>query len=235
MSWLKQRLREPEIQDQPDLDSRLLRQALDGLQRINFVSQAYLSLWSPIRALARERGVSQLSFLDVACGAGDIAAALYQRGRRDGLKLEMEGCDLNPRTIAYAQEAAQKRDAKVHFFTWDALREDFPRTYDVVACSLFLHHLSDGDAVLLLQRMARAATRAVLVCDLVRSAGGMVLAYLGTRLLFASHVNRVDAIRSVRAAFTLEEFAALVERAGLSDATFQRCWPYRFVMTWKHS
>ena len=45
----------------------------------------------------------------------------------------------------------------------------FRAAMQVITCSLFLHHLSEHQAIDLLGRMAEAASHAVLICDLQRS------------------------------------------------------------------
>jgi hypothetical protein len=81
--------------------------------------------------------------------------------------------------------------------------------------------------------MAASARRLVLVQDLVRSRAGYVLAHLASRTLTRSRVVRVDALRSVRSAFTLAEMKAMAERAGLAGACLKRCWPERFSLVWR--
>lgn len=235
MSWLKERRREPEIQDQLDLDPQSLRGALVGLRRINFWSGAHRLLWPAIRDLALKVGEQRLRVLDVASGAGDIPIALWRRAQRAGLNLDVAGCDFNPHAVAFARELAVKKNSPVTFFTWDVLEKDLPRRYDVATCSLFLHHLDDGQAVALLERMARTAERLVLVSDLRRCARGLALAYVATRLLFTSSVNRVDSVRSVRAAFSLAEARELANRTGLAAATLTPRWPCRFVLKWRRN
>jgi hypothetical protein len=100
-------------------------------------------------------------------------------------------------------------------------------------CSLFLHHLADDEAKDLLTRMAAAARHLLLVNDLERSTRGLLLAYLGTRLLSRSPVVHVDGLRSVRAAFTRTEVRALAERAGLNGAEVSPRWPCRYLLTWR--
>ena len=232
MNSLRQRHREPEIQDQPDLDDHLLRQALVGREHINFWSRSAQVLWPPIFALARQ-AKSPLRILDIATGAGDVPLTLWRLARQHHVGLRLEGCDLNPRTVAYAQHQARKMHADVRFFQLDALSDPIRPDYDVIMCSLFLHHLSESQAVLLLGRMATAAQHMILVSDLLRSMTGLALAYFSTRWLIHSPVNRIDSVRSVKAAFTIEEVRALTQRAGLSGATIEKRWPCRFLLTCK--
>lgn len=233
MNWLKERHREPEIQDQLDLEPKRLHGALAGLQRINYWSGAHRLLWPAIRDLARHDAARRLSVLDLASGAGDIPIALWRRARRAGIELDIAGCDFNPRAVAFAEELAQRKQVPVSYFTWDVLEKDPPHRFDVATCSLFMHHLDEAQAVMLLERMTRTAKRLVVVSDLQRCARGLALAYVVTRLLATSRVNRVDSVRSVRAAFSLAEARELACRAGLADATLTPRWPCRFVLTWR--
>ncbi len=228
---VKQRCRQAEIMDEPGLDRERHFQALRGLERINFWSRSAAVVWTPLAALAREAG--PLRVLDLATGAGDLPIRLWHRARRAGLSIQVEGCDLSPQAVAFAQQRAADRQATVHFFTWDALHGPLPAGYDVLVSSLFLHHLAEDQAADLLRRMAEAAGRLVLINDLVRSRAGLLLAYLGTRALSASPIVHTDGVRSVQAAFSVHEVHGLAERVGLSAARVVRRWPCRYLLEWR--
>ncbi len=230
---VRQRHRQPEIMDQPGLDRRRHVQALRGLERINFWSRSAHLLWPPLAALARETSDRPLRVLDVATGAGDVPLRLERLARRDGLPLDVSGCDVSPAAVAHADERAAAQGSAVRFFAWDALSGPLPTGYDALVCSLFLHHLDEGPAADLLRRMEDAAGRLVLVNDLERSPAGLVLAYLGTRVLSRSEVVHTDGVRSVEGAFTPAEARALAERAGLAGARVERRWPCRFLLAWR--
>jgi 2-polyprenyl-3-methyl-5-hydroxy-6-metoxy-1,4-benzoquinol methylase len=230
---LRRRERRPEVMDQPDLDAGRHRDALRGLERINRWTGSSRILWRPLRALATEVAPAPLRVLDVATGAGDTPLRLWRRARRAGLPALVAGCDVSPRAVAFAQRRAAEQGADVPFFECDALTGPLPADYDVLTCSLFLHHLTDEDAVCLLRRLAEAASRLVLIHDLRRGLGGFALAYLGTRLLSRSEVVHTDGPRSVRAAFTQDEALALARQAGLEGATVEKRWPCRFLLSWK--
>jgi 2-polyprenyl-3-methyl-5-hydroxy-6-metoxy-1,4-benzoquinol methylase len=228
------RLRIPELMDQPDLDEREHALALTWLARINAVSRTAAALWPPLERLARARppAAGPLRVLDLAAGGGDTAVSLASRAARSGLAIEVEGCDLSARAVSIAEGRAAVRGARVRFFRLDALTDPIPEGHDVLTCSLFLHHLDDDDAVLLLGRMAAAANHLVLVDDLARSRTGSGLAWLVCRALARSRVVQYDGPASAAAAFTPAEALDLARRAGLEGATVRRHWPSRYLLSW---
>jgi ubiquinone/menaquinone biosynthesis C-methylase UbiE len=230
---VRRRRRQPEIMDQPDLEERRHRQALRGLERINWLSRSADLVWPALATLARQAGNRPVRVLDVATGAGDLPLCWWQKARQSHLSLHLEGCDISPVALAHARQRAAQQQAAVDFFRGDALAGDLPGGYDVVTCSLFLHHLDEEQAVRLLQRMARAAHRLVVVNDLERSWAGYALAWVGTRVLTSSPVVRCDGPRSVEGAFTVAEVLRLAAQAGLYQARVSRRWPCRYVLTWR--
>ena len=220
--------------DEPDIDPELHRDALRGLERINIVSATVPAIWTPVAALCRRHPGAALSVLDVACGAGDVAIGVARRARREGVNLVVEACDISPTAVAYAQHRARRAGADVRFFEHDVLNAPLGRVYDIVACSLFLHQLDDSQAVQLLRTLNVAARSLVVVSDLNRSRLGLVLAWLGTRLMTRSPVVHVDSLRSVRAAFTPAEAATLARRAGLSAFALTSHWPCRWRLIAEH-
>ena len=232
---LSLRRRLPEWMDEPDIDPQMHRHALRGLERINLVSATVSAIWAPIANLSGRQARTGLSLLDVACGAGDVPIGLVRRAHRQGVRLAVEGCDISSTAIAHAEARARRAEANVRFFEHDVRSTPFERTYDVVVCSLFMHHLDEDDAVRLLQRLSSTARSLVVVSDLDRSRLGLMLAWMGTRLLSRSPVVHVDSLRSVRAAFTPIEAAALATRAGLTPCRVSTHWPCRWRLVAEHT
>src|SRR5581483_9493076 len=215
----------------PGLDPAEHRAALAALARINRLSRSADVLWPEIAKLARAAG-RPLRVLDVATGSGDVPARLWAKARRAGVALELAGCDVSPTAVA---EANRRAGAAVRFFTHDVIRDPLPTGYDVVTCSLFLHHLSDDDAAAVLRRMGDAAGRLVLVNDLARSRFNFLAVWLACRLTTRSRVVRFDGPASVRSAFTPAEALALAGRAGLTGATVLHRFPCRFLLSWSRA
>lgn len=235
---LKNRNQQSELMDDPSLDDVAHRQALTGLRRINWWSRTEAVVWQAIRKhTLRNRDGKPLTILDIASGGGDLAIRLAKSAQRDGIPVQIMGCDISPTAIAFAIEQAAKAGlTNLSFHLCNALEEEFPRPkFDVVMCSLFLHHLNADNGQTLLNRMKAGAEKLVLVDDLRRTRLGYWLAWLGCRILTRCHVVHVDGPMSVEGALTSEEARALAERAGLTGAKIQHHWPERFLLTWQAS
>lgn len=235
-SSLRQRNLQPEVMDQPDLDAGEHHLALDSLARINRISSSARILWRPIRKLCDERkkagNTKPVRVLDVATGGGDVPVRLGQIAQREGYALDIAGCDFSPIAIEHARAFAAANKAKVNFFPLDVIAEPLPDGYDVITCSLFLHHLNEEQAMTVLSKMRQSAGQLAMVNDLARVRLGWWAAFFGSRILSRSRTVHVDALLSVEGAFTRSEALALAVRAGWDGATVHRRFPFRFLLKW---
>lgn len=235
MAFLSERQSEPELMDQPGLETVEHRGALAALRRVNWLSRSVPELWKELRKLARGYDQGQpLRVLDIACGGGDVAIRLAIRARRHGLPITIHGCDISETALAVAAEYARRADlAAMEFFRLDVLNEPIPKGFDVIMCSLFLHHLSDADGARVVRAMSLAAHKAILIDDLLRTSLGYALCWVGCRILTQSRIVRIDGPLSVRAAYSRQEVERLIDRCGLAGATIKRHWPERFLLAWE--
>ena len=230
---MKYRNLQPELMDQPGLEEKEHIQALRGLARINRISASARLLWRPIRRLARQTGVSHFRVLDIASGGGDVAIDLWKRAAADNVSLEIVGCDVSATAVAHAQQAAKGVSPAIRFEQRDIFADTPSEPFDIVTCSLFLHHLPKEKAVELLRLMSKLATQLVLVNDLARGYVAYVAAVIGCQSLTRSRIVHTDGPRSVAGAFTVAEMRNLIEQVPLTGATISRRWPYRFLLEWK--
>lgn len=178
--------------------------SLRDLVRINRYLGGHAVLLRTIKQVLKPD--EHFSFLDIGAASGDMGRALLDRYPNARITcLDYRRHHLN-RASRPAVQA-------------DAFRLPFRRgAFDVVHCSLFLHHFPDAQVTELLQGFSAAARRYVILTDLERHP----LAYYflpATRWLFRWDPLTVhDGPISVAAAFRQDELLALARRAGLSDA-----------------
>jgi 2-polyprenyl-3-methyl-5-hydroxy-6-metoxy-1,4-benzoquinol methylase len=149
-----------------------------------------------------------------------------------GVPIDVTLLDRSPVALGLARVRAATMGMSVRCVEGDALTADVRETFDVVACSLFLHHLESGQAQTVLTRMQHWARRLVIVNDLRRTVAGWIAAWMVCRVLTRSPVVRYDGPVSVCAAWTPREVRALAQRAGLRGAAVHCVWPWRLVLTW---
>lgn len=222
----------PEIMDAPGLPEADHLAALTGLRRIHYLSRTAQSMVRPLLAYATRTGRSRLTLLDVACGGGDVPVAMAHLARRYGIELQLTLIDQSPLALRQATMCAASVGGARTFC--DRLPGSMPpERYDITTNSLFLHHLSLPQAVTVLHQMRTLARGLVIVSDLRRSRAGWALAWSACRLLTRSRIVHHDGPASVRAAWTMEEFAMMAEEAGMGEARISRCWPGRMLLVWQ--
>lgn len=203
------------------LDGRLDAAELEGnmtdLARLNrWLGGSELS-WRALQLVLSGRGPSKkvVRLLDVGTGAADIPVALLERARRNGLQLEVLATDVRPEILL----SAKRRTTGIGGLTIGSNDRDVlsqaDRSFDVVHCSLVLHHLEPAEAISLLAEMGRVAARAVIVNDLDRARRWWWAARLLTQVITRNRYTRHDAPLSVRRAYRPAEIRRLAAAANL--------------------
>ncbi|MEM1107238.1 MAG: methyltransferase domain-containing protein [Planctomycetota bacterium] len=231
----KRRL-EPEVMDDPAIDPALHEAALRGLGRINRFSKSPQMLWPTIERAYRcwqeqANAGDKFRVLDIACGGGDNLVGLARQAERHRLDMEFIGVDMSDTALGFARRAAADAKVQIDFQQRNVFDQPLPDDIDLVTNSLFMHHLTEEQAVAVFRKMADAA-HTVLVNDLRRSPLAYAFTVLGTRIITRSPVVHVDGPLSVRAAWTPEELRILAERAGLSNPSIENKFPWRMLLTW---
>jgi ubiquinone/menaquinone biosynthesis C-methylase UbiE len=217
----------PELLDAPGLADALVAANLADIARVNrWLGGSLLARLALAELLADRPLGSGLALLDVATGSADIPRALRAwLARRFGL-VTVVATDLSPQILRLAGHTPG-----VNLAAADGMQLPFAdRSFDLVACSLAVHHFAPAEAVALLRELGRVARAGVLVNDLVRSR----LGYLGARLLgnalSSNPLTRHDGPLSVRRAYTRAELLELARSAGLVQVRISHDLGYRVAL-----
>jgi 2-polyprenyl-3-methyl-5-hydroxy-6-metoxy-1,4-benzoquinol methylase len=224
----------PEIMDGPNVEAAAHARALRGLRRINAASHAAEALATPIIEYARRKNLSNISLLDIACGGGDVPIGVAGLLQRSGIEVNLTLLDRSSTALNLAADAAAAAGIPCRTIQADLTQALNPGQFDIVTCTLFLHHISDPDQVVeLLKQMREISRHLIVISDLRRGPLGLLIAWAGSRILSRSGIVHHDAPASVRAAWTIQELAEFARRADLTAARVQPCWPWRMLLTWQ--
>ncbi len=163
--------------------------------------------------------------VDLATGSGDIPRLIARYARSIGTIVTIDAMDQQPATLEIARQLSVNYP-EISFVEQNILEFEPPDSYDVVLCSLVLHHFSEGDAVRVLRRCRELSRKFVLVSDLRRGLLATIGVYLLTALIFRNPMTQYDGRASAARAFSFHEFHSLAEHAGWQDFGHQK---FRFA------
>ena len=149
--------------------------------------------------------------LDLATGSGDIPRLVVDYTRQVGAAVTVDAIDQQSSTLEIARGLSAGYP-EINFLEGDVLSFG-DGSYDLVLCSLALHHFGEADAVRLLARCRELSSKYVLVSDLRRGLLATIGVYLLTALIFRDPMTRTDGRLSAARAFSFQEFRRLAERA----------------------
>lgn len=219
-----ERIHQRERLDAPALDEEELHRSLDDLEAVN----RWLGGYRALRLHLEDLAAGDLHVLDVGAGDGATLRHLHDRAPPGW---HFVGVDAHRQIVRIARERTESR-RRIGMVRGDGLDLPFSAgAFDVVLCTLTLHHFGDAGAVKLLREMGRVCAGRILVNDLERS----FFHYLGALLLARtvwrrSPVTRHDGPISVRRSFRPDELLGLARTAGLRDARVHRHFFFRLVL-----
>jgi 2-polyprenyl-3-methyl-5-hydroxy-6-metoxy-1,4-benzoquinol methylase len=200
-----------EMMDRPQPVSAELERDLERIRQLNRWFGSYRLIGHFVRRWIKPG--DKMRIVDLATGSGDIPRLIVDRARKIDAKVEIDALDRQSATLEIAKKLSAAYPEisyqETNILDWRPIE-----AYDIVLCTLVLHHFSDEDAVKVLRRCWESSRHFVLVSDLRRGFLATVGVYLLTALIFREPMTRYDARLSVERAFSFSELRQLASRAG---------------------
>jgi ubiquinone/menaquinone biosynthesis C-methylase UbiE len=221
----------PELMDRPQPVTRELERDLANLRSFNRWFGSHRLIRHFLQRWLRPNGKARV--LDIATGSGDIPRLIVDHARRQNVLVQIDAIDQQESTIEIARGLSAAYP-EINFycadlFEWnlspglklDGLKpSSFP--YDMVLCSLALHHFSNDDAVRVLQKIRDLSTARILVADLRRARWLSCAVYVVTGTIYRDQMTKTDARLSAARAFSFLEMRKLAERAGWKNSRHRK-------------
>jgi 2-polyprenyl-3-methyl-5-hydroxy-6-metoxy-1,4-benzoquinol methylase len=220
---------QPEVMDTEAIGPAEYARCLRDLEAVNRLTWTHRST---LRWLGRATQAlppdTVIRILDVASGHGDLLRAIHRWVARRGLRVRLEGIDLNPASAVLAQTATPSELA-IAYRTGDVFAYAPEPKPDLIVSSQFAHHLTDADVVRFLCWLESNAQRGWFIADLHRHP----VPYYGFRVLARlagwHKVVRTDGTISIGRSFRREEWQRLISEAG-TPAEVRWQFPFRICV-----
>jgi len=212
----------PEMMDRRGNDAELLRADLDVLEKINRFLGGHRIVLGWLEEVLERVPMSRVSVLDLATGGADVPRAIAQWARSRGVRVEITAVDANPEILTIARQRCASWP-EIRIDQQDLLALPYPAaSFDVVLCSLALHHFSEPNAVAILGRIHHIARAGYIINDLRRNRLLVGLSKLMARTLIHNPIARFDAPASCERAFSAAELRGMAAQAGLGNFVIRR-------------
>jgi 2-polyprenyl-3-methyl-5-hydroxy-6-metoxy-1,4-benzoquinol methylase len=209
----------PELMDRPQPVTPELERDLANLRSFNRWFGSHRLVRHFLRRWLRPNGKARI--LDVATGSGDIPRLIADYARRQNISVHIDTIDQQQSTIEIARRLSAAYPeidfSCANLFDWDP-----PEGYDIVFCSLTLHHFTNDDAVRALQKIRELSRARVLLADLRRARWLSCAVYFVTATIYRDEMTKTDARLSAARAFSFAELRELAERGGWRNFGHQK-------------
>ena len=225
--WLS-RLDDPELMDGDGYSADELRTNFRDIQRVNRWFGGTSTILTALSELIPP-GATKISLLDLATGVADIPLAVQRWCDGRGYEAEIMATDVSPQILALAK-AEVAGSTRIHLQQTDARALPFENdAFDIVTCSLALHHFAPADAAQVLREMDRVCRTGFIVNDLRRGVVGYGATWLASRLTTRNRLTRHDAPLSIKRAYTPAELRALLDDADVQNVSIKTLPWFRMV------
>ncbi len=166
----RERSQAPEIMDDFNIGGDLLKETLHQITQVNQLLGGNQITLKGVAILLKNIPVDQeIKILDVGCGNGAILRKLADFAKKKHRTFILTGVDANRSAVTHARELSQQYP-NIHYYHQNIMESSFGNTkYDVIICTLTLHHFKDKAIYHLLKIFQNMATIGIVINDLHRS------------------------------------------------------------------
>jgi len=172
------------------------------------------------------------SICEIGCGGGDNLRAIDTWATKQHIAVRLTGIDKKKECIDLAAE--KNSDAKYSWICSAYETADIAAIApDIIFSSLFCHHFTDDEMVIMLQWMQYNSRSGFFINDLHRH----VIAYASikalTGLFSKSYLVKNDAPLSVKRGFRRKDWQGFMQRADIQDYSIHWKWAFRWLIIGK--
>lgn len=225
----KHRTNQPEIMDDFEMEGNVLSDALDKIAKINrLLGGNQLTLDGVKNIITQNPTIDKITIVDIGCGNGDMLRILSNYACEKNLNFELIGIDANQFTVNYAKELSHHYP-DIKYRCEDIFKKPFEiLQYDIVLCTLTLHHFKDEEIITLMNLFNTKAKLGIIINDLHRS---LISYRLFQVLCFVFNLNTMskkDGLVSILRGFKKEELEKFSKILMLKNYTIAWKWAFRY-------
>lgn len=223
------RSNDPEIMDDFAMEGEQLKEALDKIAKINqLLGGNKITLQGVEKLLEQKSKVGTITIVDLGCGNGDMLRMLADYGNKSNFNFILIGIDANEYTIDHARKLSDSYP-NIRFYCqdiFDMANEEL--VYDIVLCTLFLHHFKEDVILKLLSYFYEKSRFGLIVNDLHRCSLAYRLFQMVCFVFRLPIMTKHDGLTSILRGFKKKEIITFAEQLNFKNYTIRWKWAFRY-------
>ena len=226
----KNRSTTPELMDDPSLPEADLHLALKDLATVNkYLGGNHITITALEDLISAHPEKKKWKVVDVGCGDGEVLRHIAKHFKNSAVDISFYGVDINDKSIDSAREKSKDFD-NLTFSRQNILTID-ETTFecDVIICTLTMHHFSDEQLLVFMEKFKKLASIGIIVNDLQRSKIAYRLFQLFSGIFMKSKIAKYDGRVSIARSFRRKELETYSKQLALDDYSIQWKWAFRYL------
>ena len=223
----KERSKETEILDKDDLPFEDVKICMKELNSINTLLGGHSITLYGINTFYPEK---QTHFIvcEIGTGGGDNLKAISKKFTNAAFV----GIDLKQSCINFAK--LQYKELNAEWIASDYSKVQFKNKPDIIFSSLFCHHFTNDQLVVMLNWMKQNSQNGFFINDLQRNTTAYYLIKWLTALFSKSYMVKNDGPVSVARSFRKKDWQLLFSKAGINNYSIKWKWAFRYLVVCKN-
>lgn len=201
---------------------------LEDINRVNRLLGGIKTTSNAVFRMIRENKKKSYTILDVGCSDGDMLRKLALKVRKSNILINFIGLDLNTDAL----EIAKKKSAdfpEISYLNRDVFTLNSIEV-DIVITTLTLHHFSNENIPIFLERFTNMAQIGVIINDLHRSRLAYYLFKAFSVIFIKTETAKHDGLISILRGFKKKELQTFSDQ--IPNVQYQISWKWAFRYRW---
>ena len=224
---LKERSKKKEILDEDDLPFGDVKICIKELNSINTLLGGHAITLNGINCFYPDNK-TYFKVCEIGSGGGDNLKAISKEFSNAGFT----GIDLKKSCIDFSK--LQYKELNAEWIASDYSKVQFKEKPDIIFSSLFCHHFSNEQIVLMLNWMKDNSRKGFFINDLQRNTIAYYLIKWLTAIFSKSYMVKNDGPISVARSFKKKDWQLLFSKAGINDYSIKWKWAFRYLVVCKN-
>ncbi|MFS4491810.1 methyltransferase domain-containing protein [Maribacter sp. 2308TA10-17] len=226
---LSERSNQPELMDDFREGLKSLRIVFDDINRVNSILGGSNITVNAVADLIKAHPQESYTIVDMGCGDGNMLREVAKYCKKRDINVRLIGIDLNTEALQLAEEASANYP-EIEYQHRNILElKVTDLNCDIVINTLTMHHFTNKDLLIFLEKFNQLASIGVVINDLHRSRWAYYLFKAFSLIFIKTKTAKIDGLISISKGFIKSDLIQYSKSLPQIKHNIKWKWAFRYV------